>query len=166
MKEHADFTRKAVGMNPSPFDAWLTSRGVKTLALRMDQHCRGAASFADWLSEHAKVKKVYYPGLSEHPNHAVAKAQMSQFGGMVSAEFDLDLEKTMKLISSFKVLTLAESLGGVESLVEHPASMTHASIPPQVRQANGLSDGLIRFSVGIEDPNDLITDIEEALRRI
>jgi cystathionine beta-lyase/cystathionine gamma-synthase len=160
IKEKLDFGRKSIGVNPSPFDVWLTNRGVKTLAVRMKQHEQNAMAVAKFLEKHPKVKKVYYPGLENHPTHAIAKKQMSGFGGMVSAEFNLSLEDTKKLISSFKYFTLAESLGGVESLVNHPATMTHASIPAPERQKMGLSDGLVRFSVGIEDIDDLISDLK------
>lgn len=158
IKQELDFARKAIGLNPSPFDAWLLTRGVKTLAVRMEQHQRNAQILAEFLQNHPKVKKVYYPGLEKHPGHAIAKKQMHGFGGMLSVEFNLSLEETKKLISSLKYFALAESLGGVESLVCHPATMTHASIPPEERKRMGLSDGLVRFSVGIEDPEDLLTD--------
>lgn len=163
LKTAFDFGRKALGTNPSPFDAWLTTRGVKTLALRMEKHQSNALAIAEFLSKHPKVKKVYYPGLSTHANHAIAKKQMSGFSGIVSVEFDLPLEKAKKLVSSFQLFALAESLGGVESLVCHPATMTHASIPAAERARMGLTDGLMRFSVGIEDPNDLINDLKATL---
>lgn len=163
IKQKLDFARKAVGVNPSPFDTWLLTRGVKTLALRMQQHERNAMKVAEYLEKHPKVKKVYYPGLKTDPGHALAKKQMRGFGGMVSVEFDLGLEQVKKLIASFKLFSLAESLGGVESLVNYPATMTHASIPIQERTRMGLSDGLIRFSVGIEDSTDLIADLDHAL---
>jgi cystathionine beta-lyase/cystathionine gamma-synthase len=163
IKEQLDFARKAIGVNPSPFDTWLVTRGLKTLALRMEQHQRNAMAVAQYLEKHPKVKKVYYPGLASHPSHAIAKKQMSGFSGIVSVEFNLALEAAKKLISSFHLFALAESLGGVESLVCHPATMTHASIPPIERQRIGLDDGLIRFSVGIEDSKDLIADLEQAL---
>jgi cystathionine beta-lyase/cystathionine gamma-synthase len=163
MKKQLDFARKAIGVNPSPFDTWLLTRGVKTLALRMEQHQRNAMAIANFLENHSKVKKVYYPGLESHRNHAIAKKQMTGYGGMLSVEFNLSLERTKKLISSFTLFSLAESLGGVESLVSHPATMTHASIPQEERQRMGISDGLVRFSVGIEDPEDLIADIVAGL---
>lgn len=164
IKKSLDFGRKALGTNPSPFDVWLTSRGVKTLALRMERHQNNAQAVAEFLEKHPKVKKVYYPGLPSHPNHDVAKKQMRGFSGMISAEFNLSLEEAKKLISNFKYFTLAESLGGVESLVSHPATMTHASIPPQERVRMGISDGLIRFSVGVEDKEDLIEDLKKGLK--
>lgn len=153
------FARMAIGLNPSPFDVWLLTRGIKTLALRMRQHQDNAMVVAKFLEEHPRVKKVYYPGLISHQSHAVAKKQMSGFSGIVSVEFDLDLEKTKKMISSFQLFSLAESLGGVESLVCHPATMTHASIPPDERKKMGISDGLVRLSVGIEDVQDLVEDL-------
>ncbi len=164
MKQKLDFARKAIGVNPSPFDAWLVTRGVKTLAVRMEQHQRNAMTIAHFLEKHTHVKKVYYPGLESHPNHDIAKKQMRGYSGMVSAEFNLSLDATKKLISSFKIFALAESLGGVESLVSHPATMTHASIPREERIKMGLNDGLVRFSVGIEDVADLLADIEQALK--
>jgi cysteine-S-conjugate beta-lyase len=166
IKEQMDFARMAMGLNPSPFDVWLISRGIKTLSIRMDRHASSAFKISEFLEAHDKVKKVYYPGLSSHPQHEIAKKQMKEFGGMFSVEFDLDIKQTEKLISSFQVFSLAESLGGVESLVDHPASMTHASIPKEERLKNGLSDGLVRFSVGIEDEDDLIKDLELQLSLI
>ena len=165
-KEQLDFGRKSLGVNPSPFDAWLVTRGVKTLAVRMEQHMRNAMAIAKFFETHPKVKKVYYPGLPNHPNHAVAAKQMHGFSGMVSVEFKLSLEITKKLISSFKLFLLAESLGGIESLVCHPATMTHASIPAEERHRIGLMDGLVRFSVGIEDSGDLINDLSQALDKV
>lgn len=166
IKEELDFARKAIGLNPSPFDAWLLTRGVKTLALRMEQHQKNALTIINFLKNHSKVKRVYYPGVESHRNHTVAKIQMSGFGGIFSVEFNLSLESTKKLISSFNLFALAESLGGVESLVCHPATMTHASIPSEERARIGLSDGLIRFSVGIEDGDDLIADLSGALELV
>ncbi|MCE5317731.1 MAG: PLP-dependent aspartate aminotransferase family protein [Parachlamydia sp.] len=165
LKEKLDFARKAIGVNPSPFDCWLITRGVKTLAVRMEQHQRNALAVAEFLEKHPKVKRVYYPGLPSHPQHAIAVKQMHGFSGMLSAEFHLSLEETKKLISSFKLFALAESLGGVESLVSHPAIMTHASIPAQERTRMGITDGLVRFSVGIEDASDLIEDLQLAISK-
>jgi cystathionine beta-lyase/cystathionine gamma-synthase len=145
--EKMHFARKALGLNPSPFDTWLISRSLKTLAIRMEKHQENAIAVVEFLKEHKKIKKVYYPG----------------FSGIVSAEFKLSLAQTKKLISSFRVFSLAESLGGVESLVDHPASMTHASIPKKEREKVGLRDGLVRFSIGLEDIADLIKDLELAL---
>lgn len=155
------FARKAMGLNPSPFDTWLTLRGIKTLPLRMKAHNENGQKVADFLAKQPLVKKVYYP--SQDPQ---AKKQMKGFSGIVSAEFNLCLEDTMQLISSFEIFTLAESLGGVESLVCHPATMTHASIPEIVRHQSGLSDGLVRFSVGVEDIEDILEDLQNALSKI
>lgn len=163
VKKVLDFNRMAIGLNPSPFDAWLTTRGVKTLALRMEQHQKNAMAISKFLENHPKVKKVYYPGLESHPHHEIAKKQMTGYSGIVSAEFHFSLETTKKLISSFKYFALAESLGGVESLVNHPTTMTHASIPPDEREKMGISDGLVRFSMGIEDSEDLIADLDDVL---
>lgn len=157
------FARKSVGTNPSPFDTWLIMRGVKTLAVRMKQHEENAMAIANFFSKHPKVKKVYYPGLPTHKKHEIAKKQMRGFGGMVSAEFNLSLDEMKKLLKSFKLFKLAESLGGVESLVNHPATMTHASLPQHERDKVGITDGLARFSVGIEDSQDLINDLKNAL---
>lgn len=165
-KEKLDFARKTVGSNPSPFDCWLITRGVKTLAVRMQQHQKNALAIARFLEKHPKVKHVYYPGLPSHPQHAIAKKQMQAFNGMLSAEFHLSLEETLRLISSFQLFTLAESLGGVESLVSHPTTMTHAIVPAEERKRLGLNDGLVRFSIGIEDPEDLIQDLEQALAKM
>lgn len=164
-KEKLDFARMAIGLNPSPFDNWLTTKGLKTMGIRMERHSANADRIAHYFNEHPKVKKVYYPGLPSHTNHDIAKKQMSGYSGIISVEFDLSLEESMKLVSSFKLFTLAESLGGVESLVDHPASMTHASIPKEEREKNGLSDGLIRFSCGIEDVEDLIEDLDSVLKQ-
>lgn len=158
MKKQLDFARKAVGLNPSPFDAWLTTRGLKTLAVRMERHMQNAMQLAEFLEKQPKVKKVIYPGLKSHPQHEIAKKQMNSFSGMISVKFDYSLEETKKLISSLKIFSLAESLGGVESLISHPASMTHASIPVEERKRMGLDDGLIRLSVGIENIEDIISD--------
>ncbi len=159
LKAEFDFGRFAIGLNPSPFDTWLCSKGIKTLAIRMERHAENAMYIATELEKHPKVKKVYYPGLPSHHNHEIAKKQMTGFSGMISVTFDASLEETKKIISSFSLFTLAESLGGVESLVDHPASMTHASIPAEERAKIGLEDGLVRFSIGIEDKDDLLKDI-------
>lgn len=165
LKKKMDFARKALGLNPSPFDAWLTQRGIKTLAVRMQRHEENAMALARWLEGHPLVSRVYYPGLPSHLGHAIATKQMSGFSGMLSVEFRLGLQQMKELISSFDVFLLAESLGGVESLVEHPATMTHASIPAEERRKNGLTDGLVRFSVGIEDIEDLRADVERGLQK-
>lgn len=166
IKECLNFARKTLGVNPSPFDVWLITRGVKTLAVRMEQHEKNALTIAKYLEKHPRVKKVYHPGLESHRKHEIAKKQMRHYSGMLSAEFDLSLETTKKLISSFKLFALAESLGGVESLVCHPAIMTHAAVPAEERQRIGLSDELIRFSIGIEDVNDLIEDLDQSLKNL
>lgn len=165
LKEKLDFLRKSLGSNPSPFDCWLVSRGIKTLSVRMEQHQRNALAIAQFLEGHAKVKKVHYPGLRSHPSHEIAKKQMRGFSGMLSAEFHLSLEATKRMISDFHLFSLAESLGGVESLVNHPASMTHATVPSADRLKLGLSDSLVRFSIGIEDAEDLIEDLKIALEK-
>jgi cystathionine gamma-lyase len=157
------FYQNAAGGVPSPFDSWLTLRGIKTLAVRMRQHEENAQAVARFLSEHPRVEKVYYPGLPAHPDHALAKRQMSGFGGMVSFQFKGKYADVDKVVRRFRVFALAESLGGVESLVCHPASMTHASIPKEIREARGLTDTLLRLSIGIEDSEDLLTDLEQAL---
>jgi cystathionine beta-lyase len=139
-------------------------RGLKTLHLRMQRHCENGAVVAEWLVKHPKVERVYWPGLPTHPNHAVAKTQMRGFGGMISFTLKGDrMEEAMTVLSSTKLFALAESLGGVESLLGHPASMTHASIPREERLKNGLADTLIRLSVGLEDAEDLIADLEQAM---
>lgn len=156
------YIQNAVGAVPSPFDCWLTLRSTKTLAVRMDRHNYNAVHLAEYLSKSDKIKKVYYPGLSTHPQHELAKKQMRGFGGMVSIELG-ETELTKSFLKKLKVFTLAESLGGVESLVCHPASMTHASVPKEKRELLGITDSLVRLSVGIEDLEDLIADIEDAL---
>lgn len=166
LKKDLDFARKSLGVNPSPFDTWLVMRGVKTLAVRMQQHQQNAMAVAMFLESHPKVKRVYYPGLPSHPQHQIAKKQMHGFSGMLSAEFNLSPEETRKLIATFRLFALAESLGGVESLVSYPAIMTHAAIPPAERERIGISDSLVRFSIGIEDSDDLIDDLKEALQKV
>jgi len=166
LKTKIDLTRMAVGLNPSPFDVWLTSKGIKTLGLRMERHAKNSQALAEFLDMHPKVSKVFYPGLPKHPNYEVAQKQMSGFSGIVSVEFELSQAETEKLIASFSLFSLAESLGGVESLVNHPASMTHASIPREERLKIGLNDGLVRFSCGIEETEDLIADISDALNAL
>lgn len=162
-KKQLDFHRMAIGLNPSPFDTWLILRGVKTLAVRMDRHQENAFSLANRLQNHPKVKRVIYPGLASHPQHELAKRQMRGYSGMLSVEFDLPIDIIKQKISEMQCFTLAESLGGVESLVCHPATMTHASIPAEERRRIGLADGLIRFSIGIEDEKDLLKDIEKLI---
>jgi cystathionine beta-lyase/cystathionine gamma-synthase len=158
------FLQNAVGSIAGPFDSFLALRGVKTLAIRMEQHCKNALALAEWLEKHPLVAKVIYPGLKSHPQHELAKQQMQGFGGMISVELKCNLEDTVKMLERCEVFSLAESLGGVESLIEHPAIMTHASIPKEQREALGIKDGLIRISVGIEAFEDLKNDLEQALR--
>lgn len=161
------FLQNAVGGVPGPMDCFLVHRGLKTLHLRMEAHCRGAAKVASFLSEHSKIAKVHFPGLPSHPGHDVAKRQMPRgFGGMVSFELKGSVEDGKKLCTKTKLFSLAESLGGVESLIEHPPTMTHGSIEPAIRRAAGLQDGLIRLSVGVEDPDDLVADLEQALAQV
>src|SRR5438270_2041051 len=158
------FYQNAGGGVPSPFDSWLTLRGIKTLAVRMRQHEENAIAVAKFLAEHTRVEKVYFPGLPSHPDHELAKRQMGGFGGMVSFQFKGTYTDIVQLVRRFKVFALAESLGGVESLVCHPASMTHGSIPKEIRESRGLTDTLLRLSVGIEDIEDIIGDLEQTLR--
>lgn len=160
--EEFKFIQKSVGAVPSPLDCYMAHRGIKTLALRMKAHSENGMRVAEFLSEHPKVERVYYPGLPSHEGHAIAKAQMQAFGGMVSFEFKGD---TKGLISNFKFFRLAESLGGVESLVNHPAIMTHASIPADELEKRGIGQNLVRLSVGIEHPDDLIDDLSSALAK-
>ena len=157
------FLQNAVGSVAGPFDSFLALRGVKTLALRMERHCSNALAIAQRLEAHPAVKEVIYPGLASHPQHELAKRQMHGFGGMVSVVLDRDLAGTLRMLERTELFTLAESLGGVESLIEHPAIMTHASIPPHVRDELGISDAFIRLSVGVENVDDLIADLEQAL---
>jgi cystathionine gamma-lyase len=157
------FYQNAAGGVPGPFDAYLTLRGLKTLAVRMDRHCQNAAALAEWLRRQPQVEKVYYPGLTDHPGYEVARRQMRAFGGMISLRLRGGAEAARRFLTRTGIFSLAESLGGVESLVCHPATMTHASIPADVRAARGVDDGLIRLSVGIEDLTDLQNDLERAL---
>ena len=158
------FVQNSAGAILSPFDSWLVLRGTKTLALRMEQHDKTGRAVAAFLEEHPKVKKVYYPGSASHPQHALARRQQHGFGGMVS--FDVgSLEAARKVLESVKLCTLAESLGGVETLISHPATMTHASVDEAKRQRLGITDGLVRISVGIEDTDDIIADLDQALEQ-
>lgn len=159
------YTQNGAGAVPGPFDSWLVLRSTKTLAVRMRQHDINGRAVAKMLKTHPKVEKVFYPGLEDHPQHELAKRQMDGFGGMVSANLK-DFESAKNFAANLKIFTLAESLGGVESLLCHPTSMTHASVPKEERLKFGLTDGLVRFSVGIEDTDDLLTDISEALDKI
>lgn len=164
-KQRLSFLQNAVGAVPGPMDCFLTLRGTKTLAVRMDRHADNAEAIVEMLIRHPKVSKVYYPGLESHPNYAVAKKQMKRPGGMISFVIKGGLEASRRLLSGMKVFTLAESLGGVESLIEHPAIMTHASIPKELREARGIDDGLVRISAGIEHVDDLKGDLLAALDR-
>jgi cystathionine beta-lyase/cystathionine gamma-synthase len=161
--ERLKFLQNAVGAIQGPFDSFLALRGLKTLALRMERHCTSGLKVAAWLERHPKVRRVFYPGLASHPQHALAKKQMHGFGGMISAELEGTLDDARRFLERCQLFALAESLGGVESLIEHPALMTHGSVPVDVRTALGISDTLVRLSVGIEDPDDLITDLDAAL---
>jgi cystathionine beta-lyase/cystathionine gamma-synthase len=163
LAEQLTFLQNAIGGVAGPFDAYMALRGVKTLALRMERHCTSAARIAAWLEGHPAIERVYYPGLASHPQHALARRQMQGFGGMVSAVVKGGLAPTKRFLERCRLFALAESLGGVESLIEHPAIMTHASVPADVRAALGVDDGLVRLSVGIEDIDDLIADLEQAL---
>ncbi|TAK64610.1 MAG: PLP-dependent transferase [Bacteroidetes bacterium] len=161
--ERLRFLQKAVGGILSPFDAWLCLRGTKTLAVRMERHGESAMEVAEWLSKQKRIKQVYYPGLPQHPQHSLAKRQMKNFGGMIS--FDLgSLAAAKKFLKRVRLCALAESLGGVETLISHPATMTHASIPYEQRQRIGVTDGLVRISVGLEDVEDIISDLSSSLR--
>lgn len=161
--EQLAFLQNSIGAIASPFDSYLALRGVKTLAIRMARHCENAHALAEWLTAHPKVKKVIYPGLKSHPQHALAKAQMEDFGGMITVELKGSLAETVKVLERCQLFALAESLGGVESLIEHPAMMTHVSVPSEDRQKLGITDGLIRLSVGIEAYSDLEYDLSQAL---
>ena len=167
LRQKMAFLHNAVGAIASPFDSFLALRGLKTLPLRLERHCANALAIAQWLETQAKVKRVIYPGLKSHPQHELARRQMvGGFGGMLSLVLDCDLPGARRFLENCKLFALAESLGGVESLIEHPAIMTHASIPEDDRAARGIDDGLIRLSVGIEDAEDLIGDLEAALAAI
>ncbi len=160
------FIHNSTGGILGPFESFLALRGLKTLALRMERHNESAAKIAEWLTKHKKVRTVLYPGLKSHPQHALAKKQMSGFGGMITILIKGGTKESKKFLSSCKIFTLAESLGGVESLIQHPGIMTHASIPKETREATGITDDLIRISVGIENVEDLIADLDQALEKI
>jgi len=165
LRERLAYLQNAIGGVPGPFDSFLTLRGIKTLALRMERHCSSAQAIAEFLEGHPKVQKVYYPGLASHPQHALAKRQMKGgYGGIVTAVLRGSLDDTRRVLERCELFSLAESLGGVESLIEHPGLMTHASLPAAMRASLGISDGLIRLSVGIEDVNDLLADLQQALK--
>lgn len=163
LNEQMAFLQNAVGAIAGPFDSFLALRGLKTLDVRMERHCQNALHIAQWLSQHPKIEKVYYPGLTSHPQHSLAKKQMKAFGGIVTVVLKNDINFAKKFLERCELFALAESLGGVESLIEHPAIMTHASIPSDIRAKLGISDSLIRLSVGIEAADDLIADLENAL---
>jgi cystathionine gamma-lyase/cystathionine beta-lyase len=164
LHEQIYFILNSCGANPGPMDCFLVMRGIKTLHLRMERHCFNGRKIAEFLKTHPKIEKVYWPGFTDHPNHEIAKKQMRDFGGMISIVLkDKTIENTFKVASSFGVFSLAESLGGVESLINHPATMTHASIPKAEREKSGVVDNLLRLSVGVEDVEDLIEDLKQAL---
>jgi cystathionine beta-lyase len=164
LQEKLAFIQNSGGGVPGPMDCFLTLRGIKTLHLRMQRHCENGAAVAIYLQHHPKIEKVYWPGFVDHPNHEVAKKQMKAFGGMLSfLPKGGDLETAKEIVEKLQIFTLAESLGGVESLAGHPASMTHASIPKEIRKKSGVVDGLIRLSVGVEDVQDLIEDLDQAI---
>jgi len=163
LDDQLGFYQNSVGATPDPFGCFLALRGIKTLPVRMDRHCENARKLADWLDGHPDIARVYYPGLESHAGHDIAREQMDDFGGMVSFELDGSLEAAKTLVSNTDVFTLAESLGGVESLIEQPATMTHGAVPREERLATGVTDGLIRASVGIEGYDDLRADLERAI---
>lgn len=165
LHEQLAFILNSCGANPGPMDSFLVLRGIKTLHLRMERHCYNGKRVAEFLKSHARIAKVYWPGFEDHPNHSIAKTQMKDFGGMISIVLkDASLEETFRIASSFHVFSLAESLGGVESLVNHPATMTHASIPKEERERVGVVDNLLRLSLGVEDVEDLLEDLKQALK--
>jgi cystathionine gamma-lyase len=166
LREKIAFLHNAVGAIQGPFDSFLALRGLKTLALRMERHSSSAHKIAQWLEKHPKVSRVFYPGLASHPQHALAKSQMRTFGGMISAELKTDVAGSRAFLERCEVFALAESLGGVESLIEHPAIMTHGSVPADVRATLGIGDSLVRLSVGIEDPDDLMADLDSAFKAV
>ena len=163
LAEQMAFLQNSVGAVAGPFDSFLAMRGLKTLHLRMQAHCESAMAIAQWLAKHPAVERVIYPGLKSHPQHALAKRQMDGFGGIISVEIKGGLRKARRMLERCNLFALAESLGGVESLIEHPAIMTHASVPPANRKRLGISDGLIRLSVGVEDLSDLVAELDAAL---
>ena len=163
LSDRLRFLQNAIGGIASPFDSFLVLRGIKTLALRMERHCANAQTIAEALDRHPSVRRVVYPGLSNHPQHELARRQMSGFGGMVTVELATDLAGSRRVLERVRLFTLAESLGGTDSLIEHPAIMTHASVPAEQRSALGIGDSLVRLSIGIEDADDLMADLEQAL---
>jgi cystathionine beta-lyase/cystathionine gamma-synthase len=163
--EEMKYVQKTIGAVPSPFDCWLTLLGVKTLHLRMAKHAENGQIVAEFLEADPKVAQVTYPGLSSHPQHEIAKEQMSGFSGMISFELTGGLQGGKTVMNSVKLCSLAESLGSVETMITHPATMTHADVPVEERHARGLTDGMVRISVGIEDPEDIVADLEQALAK-
>ena len=164
--EQLAFIHNSCGATPGPMDSFLVLRGIKTLHLRMERHCFNGRKVAEYLKSHPRIDKIYWPGFTDHPNHEVAKKQMRDFGGMISFTLkNADVNDTFKLASSFEVFSLAESLGGVESLINHPATMTHASVPKAEREKVGVTDNLLRLSVGVEDIEDLLEDLKQALEK-
>ena len=166
IRDQLKFIQKTIGAVPSPFDCWLTLMGVKTLHLRMERHAASAQKVAEYLEGHPKVARVIYPGLESHPQHAIAKAQMSGFSGMISFELKGGIAAGTSVMNNVKLCGLAESLGAVETMITHPATMTHAEVPAEDRHARGLSDGLVRLSVGIEDVDDILADLGQALEAV
>ena len=163
LSEKFKFIQKTVGAVPSPFDCWLTLLGIKTLSLRMNRHCENAQAIGEFLESHPKVERVTYPGLPSHPQHDIAKEQMEGYSGMISMELKGGIQAGIALMNNLELCSLAESLGAVETMITHPATMTHADVPKEERIARGLTDGLVRLSVGIEDKDDIITDLKQAL---
>jgi len=164
--ERMKFVQKTIGAVPSPFDCWLTLLGVKTLHLRMHRHASNAQAVAEFLESHPQVEKITYPGLKSHPQYGVAKEQMDGFSGMISFELKGEIPAGITVMNNVKLCSLAESLGAVETMITHPASMTHMDVPAEERHARGLTDGLVRISVGIEDPEDIIDDLKQALEKV
>ena len=166
LSEKFKFIQKTVGAVPSPFDCWLTLLGIKTLSLRMNRHCENAQAIGEFLESHPKVERVTYPGLPSHPQHDIAKEQMEGYSGMISMELKGGIPAGIALMNNLELCSLAESLGAVETMITHPATMTHADVPKEERLARGLSDGLVRLSVGIEDKDDIIADLNQALEKV
>ena len=166
LSEKFKFIQKTVGAVPSPFDCWLTLLGIKTLSLRMNRHCENAQAIGEFLESHPKVERVTYPGLPSHPQHDIAKEQMEGYSGMISMELKGGIPTGIALMNNLELCSLAESLGAVETMITHPATMTHADVPKEERLARGLTDGLVRLSVGIEDKDDIIGDLKQALEKV
>ena len=159
------FVQKSIGAVPSPFDCWLTLLGLKTLSIRMQRHCDNGMAVAKFLQNHPAVESISYPGLSSHPQHHIAKEQMNGFSGMISIELKGGIPAGTSLMNNVQLCSLAESLGAVETMITHPATMTHVDVPKEERMARGLTDGLVRLSIGIEDKEDIIKDLEQALEK-